>query len=361
MKFRFAFLLFALFLAFAIAPVLAQNPPTNALATLYNSSGTVVGSVSFTQSSGFVAVIAQFYGLLPGVHALEIHAAGLCDASGAFASAGSTLNPTEAAYPNRAGDLPSLLVMQNGSAYLSTATDRISLENLFDSDGTSVLIHANGDGGEWIACGTVAPVLDATSARNNLTAIQALPLELLPASVSREDNAEHGTLILSLPALGGVQIVGQITSGAAGQIGEVHQEGDILIFTFSEITYDIAPIELPGGLVIGPQTIQLDPSQASSQQINLTTGEISRNFHWLQTATDVLYDGQPTITLGDTGRSQIASVTHLGGNRYAIRMLTHWQSAVTLQTWTIGNTTLPSGEIQASAEFDGTYIIDFDA
>ncbi|MBZ0317105.1 MAG: hypothetical protein K8L91_11855 [Anaerolineae bacterium] len=191
----------------------------------------------------------------------------------------------------------------------------------------------------------------------NLTAIEALPLDTLPAKVSRGEGAEHGTLVMSLPD--GSQISGQVVSGAAGQIGEVSRTGDDLIFTFTEITYDVAPMQLPGGLAIGPQTIKLDPSQPSTLTVNLTTGEISRNFHWVLTATDVLYNGQPSIVLGDTASAELAETTDLGGNIHTIRLLTHWSSTISLDTWTVGGVTLPSGQVVATAEFDGVYTLDF--
>ena len=47
--------------------------------------------------------------------------------------------------------------------------------------------------------------------------------------------------VVSVRAQDGIQI--------ASQIGGVHLEDNFLVFTFTEITYDVAPIELPGGHV----------------------------------------------------------------------------------------------------------------
>ncbi|MBI5929431.1 MAG: hypothetical protein HY862_08990 [Chloroflexi bacterium] len=197
------------------------------------------------------------------------------------------------------------------------------------------------------------------SAENNLAVVEKLPLDTLPAAVSRDEGAEHGALTMTLPGTPSAQLVGQVVSGAAGQIGEVTRTGDVLIFTFTEITYNVAPMQLQGGLSIGPQTIQLDPSQPNTLEVNLKTGVISRNFHWILTATDVLYNGQPSIVLGDTAKAEVAEVNDLGGNVYNIRLLTHWRSVISLDTWTINGTTLPSGEVIATAEFDGVYTLDF--
>lgn len=345
--------------------VLAQDEPVNAAAQLQDTQGNSVGSVSFTQTGAKVLVVVQVHNLPPGFHGLAVHTTGQCDAAGAFASAGAHFDPGAAARPNQAGDLPMILVNSDGMGYMTTFTDRFKVADLMDADGSAVVIHANADsygsddGGDRTACGVVQVVTTSTAAEANLKAIQALPLDQLPAKVSRGENAERATFVLTLVALGGAQVTGQIASADAGQIGSVDKNGDLLVFTFTEITYNVSELEFPGGLKIGPQTIKLDPSQPSTLTTNLTTGEITRNFHWLQTATDVLYNGQPTVALGDTAKAQIAEIKDLGGNVYSVRLLTHWKSSIKLDTWTIAGTTLPGGEVQAAAEFDGTYMIDF--
>lgn len=379
----FLLLVFLVFVMSAVSAVIAQDEPLSAVANLQDAQGNVVGSVFFTQTDAKVWIVAQVNNLPPGFHGFHVHGVGQCDAAGspAFAAAGSHLGSESAAHPSHSGDLPVLLVNQDGTGIATATSDRFRVSDLLDADGSAVIVHANadnyanipdrygatadeqtlntGDGGDRIACGIIQTIASAATAQGNLNVVQALPLDNLPAKISRAEGAERGTLVLTLKALGGVQVFGQVTSADAGEIGEVHREGDELVFTFSEITYDVAPINLPGGLVIGPQTIRLDPNQVSTMRMNMTTGEISRDFHWLQTATDVLYDGEPTVILGDTAKAQIAEITDLGGNVYTSRMLTHWKSTVTLQTWTIGGVTLPSGEIEATADFDGIYILDF--
>src|SRR5688572_7229870 len=113
MKKRLALLfVFALFLAVfgqAIIPsgnISAQETPRNAIATLYNPDGTIVGNVSFAQNVGFVSIVAQVNSLAAGFHALQIHIAGVCDrtASPPFSTAGLPFDPNESAHPNQAGD-----------------------------------------------------------------------------------------------------------------------------------------------------------------------------------------------------------------------------------------------------------------
>jgi Cu/Zn superoxide dismutase len=333
-------------LMLGVGTVSAQDDGLNAVAQLRDAQGSTVGSVFFTQTGAKVLVVAQVNGLPPGFHGLHVGTSGQCDA---------------AAQSNQAGDLPAVLALTDGSGYLAAFTDRFKVSDLLDADGSTVIIGANADSsdGKNAGCGVIQAMTAPNAAEANLKAVQLLPLDNLPAKVSRGENAEHGTLTLTLPALGGVQVVGQIASGAAGQIGTVDKDGDFVVFTFTEITYDIAPIELPGGMRIGPQSIKLDPAQTSTLRTNLKTGEILRDFHWIQTATDVLYDGKPSITLGDTAKAQVSEVKDLGGNRYSVRLLTHWKSSIKLKTWTIGGATLPSGEVQATAEFDGIYMLDF--
>lgn len=150
-------------------------------------------------------------------------------------------------------------------------------------------------------------------------------------------------------------------SDTAGRIGRVSKSGRKLVFRFDRITYRVAALRLPGGVAIGPQRIRLDPSRSSTLTVDLGTGVITRNFHWLLTATDAEYNGRHTLALGDRGRAGVASVRRLSSDRFAIHLLTLWASPIKLSTWTVGGRTLPGGRITASALFDGTYVLDFAA
>lgn len=363
MKRHLSFLIGCLVVVFVLSSgvfspraVLAQDTIVNAVARLQDAQGSVVGSAFFTQAGNSVWAVIQVNNLPPGFHAMHVHSVGQCDGSATppFSSVGGVLG-------EGAGELPELLVLQDGTGYMATTTDRFRVADLIDADGSSLLIHTgrNADMGAGIACGVVHTLASADAAAANLAAIAAVPLDQLPAKVSREEGAEHGTLVLTLQSMGGIQIVGDVRSAEAGQIGEVTLEGDMLVFTFTEITYDVAPINLPGGFRIGAQSIKLDPAQSSTLKMDINTGEIFRDFHWIQTATDVLYNASPSIALGDTAKAEVAEVRDLGNNQYAIRLLTHWKSLISLETWTIGGVTMPSGDIEATAEFDGIYILDF--
>jgi Cu-Zn family superoxide dismutase len=110
----------------------------------------------------------------PGFHGFHVHAVGECVPP--FTSAGGHLNPSGADHGDHAGDLPSLLVNADGRGMLATATDRFSLSDLRDVDGSAVMVHsgrdnfanipsryggpdpetrATGDAGSRLACGVV--------------------------------------------------------------------------------------------------------------------------------------------------------------------------------------------------------------
>jgi superoxide dismutase, Cu-Zn family len=154
-----------------------DEPKRVARATLVNAAGEKVGRVWMRESRhfGVVQVFAVVRNLEPGFHGFHIHTTGRCDAPG-FTTAGGHFNPTGAPHGAHAGDLPSLLVTERGKALLATATDRFSLEDPRDTDGSAVMVHSGpdnfaniparyggpdqetlgtGDSGTRVACGVV--------------------------------------------------------------------------------------------------------------------------------------------------------------------------------------------------------------
>jgi len=141
---------------------------------------------------------------------------------------------------------------------------------------------------------------------STLAAVKHIPLDRLPAAVERGKNAERGKLTLRLLPLAGASVAADVRSDTAGRIGRVSKSGRKLVFRFDRITYRVAALRLPGGLAIGPQRIKLDPTRPSTLTVDLDTGVITRNFHWLLTATDTEYNGWHTLALGDRGRAGVA-------------------------------------------------------
>ena len=62
-----------------------------------------------------------------------------------FFSAGGHFNPGSEIHGEHAGDFPVLLVMKNGQAEEKFETDRFRLSQLFDKDGSAVIVHAGRD------------------------------------------------------------------------------------------------------------------------------------------------------------------------------------------------------------------------
>jgi superoxide dismutase, Cu-Zn family len=148
-----------------------------ASATLVDAAGKEVGLVWMREyrRSGAVVVFARTRDLPPGFHGFHIHTTGRCDAPD-FTTAGGHFNPAGTPHGAHAGDLPSLLVTEDGTATLATTTDRFSIDDLRDADGSAVMIHsgpdnfanipprygaadqdtlATGDSGSRLACGVV--------------------------------------------------------------------------------------------------------------------------------------------------------------------------------------------------------------
>jgi superoxide dismutase, Cu-Zn family len=148
-----------------------------ATAQLRTADGQRVGRAWFKQHGreGAVTVFAHVRDLPPGFHGFHVHTTGACEPPD-FMSAGGHLNPTGASHGDHAGDLPSLLVNEDGSGLLVATTDRFSLADLRDEDGSAVMVHAladnfaniperyggpdaetlaTGDSGSRLACGVV--------------------------------------------------------------------------------------------------------------------------------------------------------------------------------------------------------------
>lgn len=109
----------------------------------------------------------------PGSHGIHIHTVGKCDPPD-FASAGGHYNPDGKKHgldnPEgpRAGDLPLLVVAQDGTGTLETTTNLLTNrpkgKEPFDADGAALVVHASaddqktdptGNSGARIACGVI--------------------------------------------------------------------------------------------------------------------------------------------------------------------------------------------------------------
>ncbi|MBA2719164.1 MAG: superoxide dismutase family protein [Chloroflexi bacterium] len=167
----------ALALAAAFAGPSVAGGATRASATIVDLAGNDVGWARFVEDmTGIVHVNVHARGLTPGLHGIHLHRVANCTAP--FTAAGSHYNPggalhglLNAAGPH-AGDLPNLVVNDDGVGHLDATTDRVTLTNspttLFDLTvdqvGSSLIIHAGvddqvsdptGASGARIACGVI--------------------------------------------------------------------------------------------------------------------------------------------------------------------------------------------------------------
>ncbi|MDP9849526.1 Cu-Zn family superoxide dismutase [Streptosporangium lutulentum] len=134
----------------ASSPSPSGAPVPAAHADIKDVNGKNVGVMVVADAGGGktkLAVMAK--GLPPGYHGFHVHAVGVCDpaskdpATGSpFFSAGShfTLQPGD--HPDHSGDLPDLLVGQDGTGSTFMVTDRFSVDQLLDKDGSAVIAHA---------------------------------------------------------------------------------------------------------------------------------------------------------------------------------------------------------------------------
>jgi Cu-Zn family superoxide dismutase len=171
-------------MAVGAATVAAQSPMT-ARADIKGDgvSGTVVlterpaAGQKSTEAGVVVEVALKVKGLKPGLHGIHLHAVGKCEPD--FTAAGGHFDPgpqgmtdPDANHPFHMGDLPNLVVGENGEGSYTAVTNRVTLSSgplsLFDADGTAIIVHGNPDklvtgepksgvsGGPRVACGALS-------------------------------------------------------------------------------------------------------------------------------------------------------------------------------------------------------------
>ncbi|MFC9996296.1 superoxide dismutase family protein [Nocardia sp. NPDC127526] len=129
-----------------------QNPPTESTsATLKNSNGETVGTATIGKVGDHLEISIEAHGLTPGFHGLHFHQFGKCEpnstapsggAPGDFLSAGGHLQVGDQSAHPASGDLTSLEVRSDGTAKLTTTTDKVTLD---DIKGKALMIHAGAD------------------------------------------------------------------------------------------------------------------------------------------------------------------------------------------------------------------------
>jgi Cu-Zn family superoxide dismutase len=113
-----------------------------ATAVIHNTAGDRVGVAVFKERDGKVIVSARVWRLESGFHGSHVHEVGQCVPP---PSAGGHLNPGGATHGAHAGDVPSLLVNEDGTGQLQFATDRFRISDLFDANGSAFIVHGDRD------------------------------------------------------------------------------------------------------------------------------------------------------------------------------------------------------------------------
>jgi Cu-Zn family superoxide dismutase len=115
----------------------------HASAGLRDLDGERVGRVFFIEHHDRVYVEVRVRDQTAGFHGFHVHETGVCEPP--FESAGGHLAAAGEPHPDHIGDLPVLQVGAGGRSYQVTTTDRFSVGDLFDADGSAVIVHADPD------------------------------------------------------------------------------------------------------------------------------------------------------------------------------------------------------------------------
>lgn len=173
------------------APATEETAAGDAFGTaeLADAEGTSLGTVTMTAVDGGTAFDVTAEGMEPGMYGFHVHEIGECEPesaapddpedTGDFKSAGSHIpGGDDADHPEHAGDLPTLLINDDGTGTMTVVTDRLTESELLDDDGAAIMVHSEadnfanvpdrytdggpdedtlstGDAGERLACGVV--------------------------------------------------------------------------------------------------------------------------------------------------------------------------------------------------------------
>jgi superoxide dismutase, Cu-Zn family len=152
-------------------PTSSASPAGNSLtAHLKAPDGRDVATATFDFTGGYVTVTVKTVtgGILaPGFHAMHVHEIGKCEPNsvaptggppGNFLSAGGHYQAPGHTGKPESGDLTSLEVRQDGSAYLVTTTDAFNRDDLLGPNKTALMIHGLEDTDQEmqrVACGVI--------------------------------------------------------------------------------------------------------------------------------------------------------------------------------------------------------------
>ena len=126
--------------------------PPAAVARLATVDGKRAGSVSLSPAGDKVRVRVKASGLEPGLHGFHFHERGLCEPNAQmegermpFSTAGGHVARAGSDHGEHAGDLPPLLVADDGTVTAIAVTGRFKVEELMAGDGSAAMVHADPD------------------------------------------------------------------------------------------------------------------------------------------------------------------------------------------------------------------------
>lgn len=141
----------------------------SATAQMMGAGGETFGTVTVAETaSGQIHLSFTLENLPEGTRAIHIHETGSCEPPG-FDSAGGHLtggrdHGAQAPGGMHAGDLPNITIGADGSYQGEVLTDNVTMDEVLDSDGSAIVIHADaddyvsqpsGNAGDRIACGVL--------------------------------------------------------------------------------------------------------------------------------------------------------------------------------------------------------------
>lgn len=137
---------------------------------LVDAEGSDIGNASISATaSGHTVVLVNAEGVPEGVHGVHIHMVGACEGP-TFESAGEHLGSGESEHGVLAeggphvGDLPNATVGPDGQLAMDGVAIGLTLDMVFDEDGSALIVHAEpddyasqpgGNSGDRIACAVI--------------------------------------------------------------------------------------------------------------------------------------------------------------------------------------------------------------
>lgn len=127
--------------------------PATASASIVGTKGTQIGQVDLTGGpNGLIVRVELDAGsLTPGWHGLHVHQVGDCSDTGVYKLSGGHVGKIEGGHGllnpagPEGGDTPNIYAHTDGAAAMEFVTNRTSLAELQDEDGSALIIHAGPD------------------------------------------------------------------------------------------------------------------------------------------------------------------------------------------------------------------------